>query len=117
MASDLHRLLAQMPGPVDGTYPNGQPFVTALAHGSMRVELFVPAASGLGRDVRQPNAQDELYLVQHGRARLRIANGVHALRAGDVRFVPAGVEPRSEEFSQDLATWVVFYGADGGERA
>ena len=117
MASDLHRLLAQLPGPVDGPYPNGQPFVTALAHGSMRVELFVPAASGLGRDVQQPHAQDELYLVQHGRARLRIANEEHAFRAGDVRFVPAGVEHRFEEFSQDFATWVVFYGPHGGERA
>jgi len=115
--SDLHRLLAQLPGPVDGSYPNGQPFVTALAHGSMRVELFVPAASRLGKDVQQPHAQDELYLVQHGRACLRIANEEHALRAGDVRFVPAGVDHRFESFSQDFATWVVFYGPHGGEHA
>jgi mannose-6-phosphate isomerase-like protein (cupin superfamily) len=117
MTSDLHRLLAQLPGPVDDSYPNGQAFLTALAHGSMRVELFVPAASGLGRDVQQPHAQDELYLVQHGRARLRIANEEHALRAGDVRFVPAGVDHRFEDFSRDFATWVVFYGPHGGERA
>jgi mannose-6-phosphate isomerase-like protein (cupin superfamily) len=116
MTSDLHRLLAQLPGPVDDQYPNGQPFLTALAHGSMRVELFVPAASGLGRDVQQPHAHDELYLVQHGRARLRIANEEHALRAGDVRFVPAGVDHRFEDFSRDFATWVIFYGPHGGEQ-
>lgn len=115
--SDLHRLLAQLPGPVDGVYPHGQPFVTALAHGTMRVELFVPAASGQGKDVQQPHAQDELYLVQHGRASLRIAGEEHALRAGDVRFVPAGVDHRFEDFSQDFATWVIFYGPHGGEQA
>lgn len=117
MTSDLHRLLAQLPGPVDASYPNGQPFVPALVHGSMRVELFVPAASRLGKDVQQPHAQDELYVVQHGRARLRVAGEEHALRAGDVRFVPAGVDHRFEDFSQDFATWVVFYGPHGGEHA
>jgi hypothetical protein len=29
--------------------------------------------------------------------------------------VKAGVEHRFEEFSKDLAVWVVFYGPDGGE--
>lgn len=116
-ASDLHRLLAQLPGSVDGMYPHGRPFVTALAHGSMRVELFVPAASRLGKDMQQPHAQDELYLVQHGRARLCMAGEEHALRAGDVRFVPAGVDHRFEDFSQDFATWVVFYGPKRGEIA
>jgi mannose-6-phosphate isomerase-like protein (cupin superfamily) len=117
MASDLHRLLALLPGPVDGTYPNGQPFATALTHGSMRVELFVPAASGLGKDMQQPHAQDELYLVQHGRARLSLAGEIHSLRQGDVRFVPAGVTHHFEAFSKDFATWVVFYGPHGGERS
>jgi mannose-6-phosphate isomerase-like protein (cupin superfamily) len=36
---------------------------------------------------------------------------------GDLLFVPAGVEHRFEEFSDDLAAWVVFYGPEGGERA
>ena len=36
---------------------------------------------------------------------------------GDLLFVPAGVEHRFEEFSDDLAVWVVFYGPDGGEQA
>jgi mannose-6-phosphate isomerase-like protein (cupin superfamily) len=117
MTSDLHRLLGQLPGPVDGAYPHGLPFVTALAHGSMRVELFVPAASRLGKDVQQPHAQDELYLVQHGRACLHIAHEKHTLRAGDVRFVPAGADHHFEDFSKDFATWVVFYGPPGGENA
>jgi len=30
-------------------------------------------------------------------------------------FVPAGVEHRFENFSDDFATWVIFYGPEGGE--
>jgi mannose-6-phosphate isomerase-like protein (cupin superfamily) len=36
---------------------------------------------------------------------------------GDVLFVPAGVEHRFEDFSDDFVTWVVFYGPEGGEAA
>jgi hypothetical protein len=30
-------------------------------------------------------------------------------------FVAAGVEHRFEDFSADLAVWVIFYGPPGGE--
>ena len=30
-------------------------------------------------------------------------------------FVPAGVEHRFEKFTEDFKTWVIFYGAIGGE--
>lgn len=35
--------------------------------------------------------------------------------AGDLLFVAAGTEHRFEDFTDDLAVWVVFYGPDGGE--
>jgi mannose-6-phosphate isomerase-like protein (cupin superfamily) len=35
---------------------------------------------------------------------------------GEVLFVPAGVVHRFEDFSDDFATWVFFYGPEGGER-
>lgn len=49
--------------------------------------------------------------------RLTLAEALAGLPApGDFLFVPAGVEHRFEEFTDDLAVWVVFYGPDGGER-
>ena len=38
-----------------------------------------------------------------------------AFQAGDVLFAPAGADHRFEEFSEDFAVWVVFYGPPGGE--
>tara|TARA_R110002073_G_scaffold49320_2_gene131727 strand:- start:169 stop:279 length:111 start_codon:yes stop_codon:yes gene_type:complete len=32
-------------------------------------------------------------------------------------FVEAGAEHRFENFSEDFSTWVVFWGAEGGETA
>ena len=38
-----------------------------------------------------------------------------ALNQGQVLFVPAGIEHRFEDFSDDFSTWVIFYGPAGGE--
>jgi len=35
--------------------------------------------------------------------------------AGDVLFVPANALHRFVEFSDDLVTWAVFWGPEGGE--
>ena len=35
---------------------------------------------------------------------------------GTVIFVPAAIEHRFVDFSDDFATWVVFWGPEGGER-
>jgi hypothetical protein len=39
-----------------------------------------------------------------------------AFGSGDMLFVPARMEHRFEDFSDDFATWVMFYGPAGGER-
>jgi quercetin dioxygenase-like cupin family protein len=40
----------------------------------------------------------------------------HEFAPGDAFFVPAGVPHRFTRFSEGFATWVVFWGPDGGER-
>ena len=116
MKASLTELLAQLPAAPTPAYPEGTPFARALAHGTMRVELYAPGSNADGRDRQQPHAQDELYVVQRGQATLRIgAQGFNAL-PGDVLFVPAGADHRFETFTPDFATWVIFYGPAGGEK-
>ena len=45
MKADFLTHLAALPQPPGGDYPHGTPFVRALGHGSMSVELFVPAGA------------------------------------------------------------------------
>jgi mannose-6-phosphate isomerase-like protein (cupin superfamily) len=59
--------------------------------------------------------QDEVYVVVRGRGVLLHDGERDAFEAGDLLFVAAGTEHRFEDFSEDLAVWVVFYGRSGGE--
>lgn len=95
--------------------PDGKPFVVAFEHGTLTVELFAPR----GADTQTPHRRDEVYVIVRGEGDFVQGPNHDRVRArmGDVLFVPAGVEHRFENFTDDLAVWVLFYGPDGGERA
>ena len=92
--------------------PDGKPFVLAHGPGTLTVELFAPR----GVDTQTPHHQDEVYVVIRGEGWFVNGPARHRFGPGDLLFVPAGVEHRFEDFGDDLAAWVVFYGPDGGER-
>lgn len=115
MKADFQDLMQALPQAPGGCYPLGTPFIRALAHGSMSVELFAPSTSQLDQDIQQPHTLDELYVVQRGRSGFWLNGERCEVQSGDVLFVPAGAHHRFEDFSQDFVTWVVFYGPQGGE--
>jgi mannose-6-phosphate isomerase-like protein (cupin superfamily) len=90
--------------------------VLLFAHGSLEVELYVPRdAAGRRRDPQSPHTRDELYVVARGGG--VFFNGVSRLPVapGDLLFAPAGSEHRFEQFTDEFAVWVMFYGPEGGE--
>jgi mannose-6-phosphate isomerase-like protein (cupin superfamily) len=87
-------------------------FVKVLAHGSMSVELYRP----VNIDPQTPHNQDELYVIISGSGIFNLNGEVGPFQQGDVLFVPAGIEHRFLDFTEDFATWVIFYGPEGGER-
>jgi mannose-6-phosphate isomerase-like protein (cupin superfamily) len=91
--------------------PKGERFAKVLGHGSMEVEVYAPR----GTDPQTPHSRDELYVVVSGSGQFVNGPEHHEFRPGDVLFVPAGVEHRFEDFTDDLVVWVVFYGPEGGE--
>jgi mannose-6-phosphate isomerase-like protein (cupin superfamily) len=84
-----------------------------MEHGSMKLRFYKPR----GLDQQTPHDQDELYVVASGRGTFFVGGQRVAFGPGDVLFVGAKVEHRFEDFSDDFATWVVFYGPAGGEEA
>ena len=112
----LAEALGRLPGPATTQYPEGAPSVTLLQHGSMSLKLFTPATNADRRDRQLPHDQDELYLVQRGNAQFNVDGDSFAVAPGDVFFVPAGATHRFDGFTPDFATWVVFYGPQGGEK-
>ncbi len=97
--------MALLPG------PGGERFAKVLGHGSMEVEIYAPR----GTDSQTPHTRDELYVVVSGSGEFVNGPERHPFDVGDVLFVSAGVEHRFEDFTDDLAVWVVFYGPEGGE--
>jgi mannose-6-phosphate isomerase-like protein (cupin superfamily) len=59
--------------------------------------------------------QDEVYVAIGGRGVLLHDGQRDSFESGDLLFVAAGTEHRFEDFTDDLAVWVVFYGPCGGE--
>jgi mannose-6-phosphate isomerase-like protein (cupin superfamily) len=87
------------------------PFVTLLQHGSLKVEWYKPN----GVDHQTPHRQDEVYVIASGSGHFYNNGEYTPFNTGDVLFVKAGHEHRFENFTADFATWVIFYGPDGGE--
>jgi mannose-6-phosphate isomerase-like protein (cupin superfamily) len=95
-----------------GPPPEGNLAVPIFAHGSLDVELYTPK----GRDPQQPHQRDEAYVVARGSGVFFNGEGRVPVAAGSFLFVAAGQLHRFEDFSDDFAVWVFFYGPIGGER-
>jgi hypothetical protein len=98
--------LRRLPGPA------GQRFVELFRHGSLSVEFYAPR----GRDAQKPHSRDEVYVVVSGSGDFWLDGRSEPFAAGDVLFAPAGAEHRFVGFTDDFATWVFFYGPEGGEK-
>src|SRR5438270_7902639 len=86
-------------------------FVLLFQHGSLKMEWYKPERT----DKQTPHRQDEVYVIVCGSG-IFYHNGERSpFNTGDILFVPAGNEHRFENFTDDFATWVIFYGPDGGE--
>ena len=93
--------------------PEGKRFVAMFEHGTLLLELYAPR----GNDPQKPHTRDELYVVVAGRGTFFCDGTRTTFGSGDALFAPAGAVHRFEEFSDDLALWVMFYGPEGGETA
>lgn len=93
------------------TQPADQQFHYPIRHGSMRVGLYAPK----GEDDQAPHEQDELYIIASGSGSFVKGDERIAFAPQDVLFVEAGIDHRFEDFTADFATWVIFWGPEGGE--
>lgn len=99
--------LSRLPG------PRGERFVELFRHGTLSVELYAPR----GHDPQTPHTRDEIYVVVSGQGIFFDGSTRRPFAPGDLLFVPADVPHRFEDFTDDLAVWVMFFGPEGGERA
>jgi mannose-6-phosphate isomerase-like protein (cupin superfamily) len=82
------------------------PFVTLLRHGDLEVEYYKPDKV----DKQRPHKKDELYVIASGSGEFVREDYRYKIHSGEVLFVKAGEVHRFENFTDDFATWVIFYG-------
>ncbi len=87
-------------------------FKTYFTHGSLELELYQPKEL----DHQQPHDRDEVYIVSSGTAEFEIEGEFTKVETGDFLFVPARLDHRFHNFSEDFSTWVLFYGPKEGEQ-
>jgi mannose-6-phosphate isomerase-like protein (cupin superfamily) len=97
--------LEQLPG------PNGERSIELFRHGTLTVKLYAPRNT----DKQHPHTRDEIYVIASGTGRFVREGKEVNVSPGDVLFVAAGEQHHFLEFTDDFATWVFFYGPEGGE--
>ena len=89
---------------------SGQASISLFQHGDANLLLFVPT----DQDTQVKHERDEIYVIQSGQGIFKRGDETVRFTAGDVLFVPAGVEHRFASFSEEFKAWVLFFGAQGG---
>ncbi len=101
----LREALARVPGPA------GECSAVLFEHGTLQVKLYAPR----GHDPQTPHARDELYVVVQGSGMFFDGERRRPFEPGSVLFAAAGRPHRFEDFTDDFAVWVIYFGPEGGE--
>jgi len=96
---------AKLPLAANEKWKEGVWDVEALRKGNVSLAFFAPS----GTDYQTYHDEDEFYFIISGSGELVIAEERFDCKPGDAFFVAAKVPHRFENFSDDLATWAVFF--------
>jgi mannose-6-phosphate isomerase-like protein (cupin superfamily) len=66
------------------------------------------------KDGQSPHAEDEIYYVVRGKAKMQLGREERSVQSGDVIFVEKGLEHRFFEIAEELVLLVVFAPAETG---
>jgi mannose-6-phosphate isomerase-like protein (cupin superfamily) len=89
----------------------GRYFKNLFDQDGIQVELYAPR----GHDNQTPHSRDEIYIIARGNGTFDLDGRELAFVTGDLLFVPARVPHRFTRFSDDFATWVLFFGKEKPE--
>lgn len=90
--------------------PPGRQSSIVFDDGEIEVRFYAPKV----RDDQRPHDRDEIYVIAGGSATFLRGDESKPVARGDVIQVPARLEHRFVDLSDDFATWVFFYGPKAG---
>jgi quercetin dioxygenase-like cupin family protein len=92
----------------------GSPYLEFLRVDSLSMGLYVLPAGAV--DGQQPHTEDEVYYVAAGQGRFYAGDDHRAVGPGDILFVPAHVDHRFYDITQDLHIFVFFAPAEYSQK-
>jgi len=105
MKFTIDEVRAKLPLAANEKWKNGVWDVEPFAKDGVKLVFFAPK----GKDYQTFHDEDEFYFIARGNGRLIVDGAVNSFIAGDVFFVPAKVPHHFENFSDDFATWAIFF--------
>jgi mannose-6-phosphate isomerase-like protein (cupin superfamily) len=105
MKFTVNEFLAGLPLPANNKWKDGVWDVEPFEKDGVKLVFFAPG----GTDYQTFHDEDEFYFIARGDGELVIADERFVFTAGDAFFVAAKVPHRFENFTEDFATWAVFF--------
>jgi mannose-6-phosphate isomerase-like protein (cupin superfamily) len=98
-------MLARLPLAANEKWKEGVWDVEPFRRDGVSLVFFAPR----GRDYQTSHEEDEFYFIVGGTGEIVIGGERQSFSPGDVFFVAGGVEHHFENFTDDFATWAVFF--------
>ena len=105
MKFTVDELLAKLPLPANEKWKEGVWDLEPFEKTGVRLVFFAPRHA----DYQTSHKEDEFYFITRGSGKLVIEEDSFECAAGDAFFVAAGVPHHFEDFTDDFATWAVFF--------
>lgn len=105
MKFTIDEMLEKLPLPANEKWKEGVWDVESFRKGSVSLIMFAPR----GTDYQTFHEEDEFYFIMRGKGELVIEEERFPCEAGDALFVPAKKHHHFENFTEDFATWAVFF--------
>jgi mannose-6-phosphate isomerase-like protein (cupin superfamily) len=105
MKFTIQEFLEKLPLPANEKWRDGVFDVEPFKKGNVTLVFFAPR----GNDYQTFHDEDEFYFIARGAGEIVIENERFKCETGDAFFVPAKKEHHFENFSEDFATWAIFF--------
>jgi mannose-6-phosphate isomerase-like protein (cupin superfamily) len=105
MKFSLKENFEKLPLPATEKWKDGVWDIETFRQNGVSKILFAPKV----KDYQTFHEEDEFYFIARGKGEIVIENERFAFETGDVFFVPAKVPHHFENFTEDFATWAVFF--------
>ena len=105
MKFTIEEMMKRLPLPATEKWKDGVWDVEPFSEWGAKIVFFAPR----GIDYQSSHDEDEFYFIARGSGKLIIGDEEFDCSPGDAFYVGANVMHHFEEFSDDFATWAVFF--------